>query len=101
MLRGPFPKQSCPACGKPVRKLRRDAGAADYIAMALIDIPFWFLFAVCIGLGMVHWVAGVVSTCILITVSFFWDRATSLYECVACTARFSYAKTIGDSDDDA
>ena len=88
-----FPQQSCPACGKAVRKLRRDADAADYVAIALMDRPFWLLFAACVALGMVHWLAGVVSAGILLS-AFFWDRSKSRYECGACTKQFFYAETI-------
>ena len=97
MLRTLFPQQSCPACGKAVRKLRRDADAADYVAMALMDLPFWLLFGACVALGMVHWLAGVVPAGILLCAFFFWDRSKSRYECDACTKQFFYAETIHDS----
>jgi hypothetical protein len=89
-----FPSQSCPACGKSVRKLRRDADGADSVAIAFMEIPFWLLFAVCVGLGMVHWLAGTVAAAVLFAAFFFWDRSRSRYKCDGCTKQSSYKQTI-------
>jgi endogenous inhibitor of DNA gyrase (YacG/DUF329 family) len=89
-----FPRKSCPACGKSVRKLAREADGADTIAIAFMELPFWVLFGVCVMLGMVHWLAGVVSVAILVAAFFFWDRSKSRYECDACGKQSAYHETV-------
>jgi len=88
------PRKSCPACGKSVRKLPRKADGADIIAIAFMELPFWVLFGVCVVLGMVHWLAGVVSAIVLISAFFFWDRSKSRYECDACGKQSAYRETV-------
>ena len=59
-----------------------------------MELPFWILFGICAMLGMVHWLAGVVSVAILVVAFFFWDRSKSRYECDACGKQSSYRETV-------
>ena len=45
-------------------------------------------------LGVVHWLAGVLSVTILVAGFFLWDRSKSRYECDAFGKQSAYRETV-------
>ena len=96
-----YPRRACPACGKSVRKLHRDADGAEIAAIAFMELPFWILFGACAAIGMVHWLAGVTSAVVLVGAFLLWDRSKSRYECDACGIQSSYHQVVESARHDA
>ena len=80
-----------------MRHLRPKADSANpyatSFAMSLMEIPFWIVFGICAALGMVHWLAGVVSTIVLGAAFLVWRRSNQRYECVVCDRQFGHFET--------
>ena len=94
-----FPRLSCPACGKSVRQLPRRTYGADFFALTFAELPYWLVFGLCLAVGMVDWLAGVVAFVVFGFAYFLWHRSRSRYECDACAKQVTYAEAIAGHRD--
>src|SRR5262245_39844216 len=89
-----WPRFCCPACGAVASNLPRKAGTADHLLIIFADIPFWIVVGLCIALGMVDWVAGLVGFAALPFLYYLWDRSRSHFECTRCARRFDFYEAV-------
>lgn len=80
----------CPTCRGPVFEQRRALDTEDRVALLFADLPFWILFGICVAIGMLEWLAGVVTFAVALLVFYQWHRKRYRWHCFACNASFGY-----------
>ena len=78
----------CPHCGNPVYRLApspKGNGFADRLGKAFLgELVFWFLLALVLGVGLIHWVAGVMAGVVGVGLVYYCNKSLTQYQCKGC-----------------